>query len=112
MRERDARSAAVRQLDLIHYQYGEALFTAGQHERAAKEFMAAAAIPAAEPNQATMARLRAAQALDLAGKRNEALAEYKAVLARPNVFDSQDEAKHGLREPYHKTEQKRQDDEN
>jgi hypothetical protein len=112
LRDRDVRSAAVRQLDLIHYQYGEALATAGQHERAAKEFMAAAVVTGAEANMATMARLRAAQALDLAGRRNEALAEYKVVLTRQNVFDSQDEAKRGLREPYHKSEQKRQDDEN
>jgi hypothetical protein len=112
LHDRDARAAAVRQLDLIHYQYGEALFTAGQTEHAAREFLAAAAVAGAEANLATMARLRAAQALDLAGKRNDALAQYQAVLARPNVYDSQDEAKRGLRAPYHPTEQKRQDDEN
>jgi tetratricopeptide (TPR) repeat protein len=112
VRERDARAASGRQLDLIHYQYGEALATAGQHERAAHEFESAASVPTAEANLATMARLRAAQTLDLAGRRNDALVEYKTVLARPNVYDSQDEAKRGLREPYHKTEQKRPDDEN
>jgi hypothetical protein len=48
----------------------------------------------------TRARLRAAQALDVAGKREEALNEYKAVLARPNVFDSHEDAKRGLKEPY------------
>ncbi|MFL6211215.1 MAG: hypothetical protein ACJ74W_20365 [Pyrinomonadaceae bacterium] len=112
VRERDARGTAVRQLDLIHYQYGAALLTAGQAERAAHEFLAAALVPGAEANQATLARLRAAQALDVAGKRNDALAQYQAVLARPNVYDSQAEAKRGLRAPYHKTEEKRQDDEN
>jgi hypothetical protein len=112
LRDRDARNSAVRQLDLIHYQYGEALFTAGQMERAAKEFLAAAAVPSAEANLATMARLRAAQALDLAGKRNEAVAEYKDVLARPNVYDSQAEAKRGLREPYRRQEVKKDDEEN
>ncbi|HEX8071979.1 MAG TPA: hypothetical protein VF546_18670 [Pyrinomonadaceae bacterium] len=112
LRDRDTRTAAARQLDLIHYQYGEALFTAGQTERAAKEFLAAAALPGAEANLATMARLRAAQALDLAGKRNEALTEYKDVLARPNVYDSQAEAKRGLREPYRRPEAKKENDEN
>jgi hypothetical protein len=112
VRDRDARASAVRQLDLIHYQYGEALLTAGQAERAAHEFLSAAVVPGAEANQATRARLRAAQALDVAGKRNDALAQYQAVLARPNVYDSQAEAKRGLRAPYHKTEEKRQDDEN
>jgi len=113
LREHNTRDAATHQLDLIHYQYGAALFTAGQMERAAQEFLAAAAAPGAEASQATMARLRAAQALDLAGKRKDAIAQYQAVLARPNVYDSQDEAKQGLRAPYHlKTEEKKQDDEN
>lgn len=96
------RDRVTRQLDLIHYQYGEALFVAGQFERAAKEFLAAAAVPNAEANQATLARLRAAQTLDLAGRRDDALAQYKLVLARPNAYDSLEEARRGLREPYRK----------
>jgi hypothetical protein len=102
LRDRATRDAAARQLDLIHFQYGEALFVAGQLERAAKEFLAAAAVPNAEANQATLARLRAAQTLDLAGKRADALAQYKLVAARPNVYDSLEEARRGLREPYRK----------
>ncbi|MDQ1558264.1 MAG: hypothetical protein QOD32_1324 [Pyrinomonadaceae bacterium] len=102
LRDRAARDAAARQLDLIHFQYGEALFVAGQFERAAKEFLAAASVPQAEANQATLARLRAAQTLDLAGKREDALAQYKLVAARPNVYDSLEEARRGLREPYRK----------
>lgn len=94
------RDRAARQLDLIHFQYGEALFVAGQYERAAKEFLAAANLPGAEANQATLARLRAAQTLDLAGKRQEAVAQYKLVLARPNVYDSLEEARRGLQSPY------------
>ncbi len=108
VRDRAARDAAARQLDLIHFQYGEALFVAGQFERAAKEFLAAAAVPNAEVNQATLARLRAAQTLDLAGKRDDALAQYKLVLARPNVYDSLEEARRGLREPYRKPAPKEQ----
>ncbi|HEX8130636.1 MAG TPA: hypothetical protein VF527_16165 [Pyrinomonadaceae bacterium] len=100
--DRATRDAAARQLDLIHFQYGEALFVAGQFERAAKEFIAAATVPNAEANQATLARLRAAQTLDLAGRRNDALAQYKLVLARPNVYDSLEEARRGMREPYRK----------
>ncbi|HEX8634740.1 MAG TPA: hypothetical protein VF703_11385 [Pyrinomonadaceae bacterium] len=100
LRDRATRDAAARQLDLIHFQYGEALFVAGQFERAAREFLAAAAVPKAEANQATLARLRAAQTLDLAGKRGDALAQYKLVAARPNVYDSLEEARRGLREPY------------
>ena len=73
---------------------------AGQPETAAREYLASAGVPGADAGLMTMARLRAAQAYDLAGKRNEALAQYKAVLERPNIFDAHDEAKHGLREPY------------
>jgi hypothetical protein len=104
------RDRAARQLDLIHFQYGEALFVAGQFERAAKEFLAAAAVPNAEANQATLARLRAAQTLDLAGKRDGALAQYKLVAARPNVYDSLEEARRGLREPYRKPAPKEQEE--
>lgn len=87
-------------LDLVHYSYGEALFVAGEAERAAKEFLSSAAAPNAEASMVTRSRLRAAQALDVAGKRDEALAQYKAVLARPNVYDSHEDAKRGLKEPY------------
>ena len=87
-------------LDLVRYDYGDALLVAGQPERAAKELLAAADVPGAESSMVTRARLRAAQALDVAGKREEALTQYKAVLARPNVFDSHEDAKRGLKEPY------------
>jgi len=87
-------------LDLVHNSYGDALFVAGHAERAAKEFLAAAALPNLEAGMAVRTRLRAAQALDVAGKREEAVAQYKAVLARANVFDSHEEAKRGLKEPY------------
>lgn len=98
---RPAGSAGPRvPLDSVHYSYGDALFVAGQTERAAREFLAAAAAAGAEPTLVTRARLRAAQSLDLAGKRDEALAQYKAVLTRPNVFDSHEEARRGLKEPF------------
>jgi tetratricopeptide (TPR) repeat protein len=100
LRSNTTRDAASRALDLIHFRYGEALLAGGQKEQAAKEFLAAANVQGAEQNLATMAHLRAAQALDLAGKRNEAISQYRVVLARPNVYDSQDEAKQGLRQPY------------
>ncbi|HZB46773.1 MAG TPA: hypothetical protein VE360_16065 [Pyrinomonadaceae bacterium] len=90
-------------LDLVHYNYGDALLVAGQAERAAKELAAAAAVPGAEASMVTRARLRGAQALDLAGRRDEAVAQYKAVLGRPNVYDSHEDARRGLKEPYRLT---------
>lgn len=90
-------------LDLVRYNYGDALLVAGQAERAAKELSAAASTPGAEASMVTRARLRAAQALDLAGRRDEAVAHYRAVLALPNVYDSHEDAKRGLKEPYRLT---------
>lgn len=87
-------------LDLVHYNYGEALLVAGQAERASKELLAAANAQNAESSMVTRARLRAAQALDVSGKREEALTQYKAVLALPDVFDSHEDAKRGIKEPY------------
>ncbi|MET0648926.1 MAG: hypothetical protein ABW208_20130 [Pyrinomonadaceae bacterium] len=87
-------------LDLVHFNYGDALLVAGHAERAAKELAAAAAVPGAEASMVTRARLRGAQALDLAGRREEAVSQYKAVLARPNVYDSHEDAKRGLKEPF------------
>jgi hypothetical protein len=100
VRDRSTRESAARLLDLIHFQYGEALLVAGQPETAAGEYLAAASVSGADANLLTMARLRAAQAYDLAGKRNEALTQYKAVLERPNIFDAHDEARHGLQQPF------------
>ena len=100
LRDRSTRESAARLLDLIHFQYGEALLVASQPEAAAKEYLAAASVTGADAGLATFARLRAAQAYDLAGKRNEAVTQYKVVLERPNIFDAHDEAKHGLQQPY------------
>lgn len=85
--------------DVIHYRYGETLLAAGQKERALKEFLIVAR-RSSEAGLASIARLRAGHALDLAGKRREALDEYRAVLIAPDVYNSHDQAKRGLREPY------------
>ena len=102
LRDRNVRDSAARALDLIHFKYGEALLTAGQLDRAAKEFLTAAEVKGAEPGLATMAHLYAAHALDLAGKRNDALAQYRVVLSRPDVYDAHEEAQEGLKEPFKK----------
>ncbi|HYO91776.1 MAG TPA: hypothetical protein VEQ40_09075, partial [Pyrinomonadaceae bacterium] len=101
LREKPQRGSALgRALDQIHFQYGETLMYAGQFDRAAKEFLAAAAVPGAEQGLVTQTHLRAAQNLDLAGRRNDALAQYRIVVNRPDIYDSQEEARRGLREPY------------
>ena len=100
LHDRNVRDTAARALDLIHFKYGETLLTAGQAERAAKEFIAVTTVAGADQGLVTMAHLYAAHALDVAGKRSEALAEYRAVLARPNIYDAHDLAQKGLREPF------------
>ena len=100
LHERSASGAAPRALDLIDFRYGEALLLMGQAQRAATEFLAATTVKGADAGTVSRAHLRAAQSFDLAGKRNEALAEYRVVLSRPNVYDSYDQARRGQKEPY------------
>jgi tetratricopeptide (TPR) repeat protein len=100
LRDRSMRDIAVRALDLIHFKYGEVLMNAGHHDRAANEFLAATRVKGGEAGLITMAHLFAARSYDVAGKRDEALAQYKEVLARPNVYDAHDEAKKGLKHAY------------
>ncbi len=103
LHDRSVRDTVSRALDLVHFKYGEVLLTAGEGERAAKEFLAATRVEHAEPALVTMAHLYAARAFDLAGKRVDALAQYREVLTRPDIYAAYEEAKKGLREPY-KTE--------
>ena len=100
LHDRSVRDTVSRALDLVHFKYGEVLLTAGEGERAAKEFLAATRVERAEPTLVTMAHLYAARSFDLAGKRDDALSQYREVLTRPDIYAAHDEAKKGLREPY------------
>ena len=100
LRDRATREAAARSLDLVHFRYGEALLNAGQHESAAREFIAATSVAGVEPELATRSHLQAARAFDLAGKRSDALTQYRKVLTRPDAAGAHNEAKQGLKEPY------------
>ena len=86
--------------ELVHFVYGEALLKMGMPAPAAQHFLAATSSPRAETSIVTIAHLRGAHALDLAGKRREALAQYETVMKRPDVYDSRDRAAQGLRKPY------------
>ena len=103
LHDRSVRETVSRALDLVHFKYGEVLLTAGEGERAAREFLAATRVERAEPSLVTMAHLYAARAFDRAGKREEAVAQYREVLTRPDIYSAHDEAKKGLTKPY-KTE--------
>ena len=100
LRDRSVRETVSRVLDLVHFKYGEVLLKAGEGERAAKEFLAATKAERAEPALVTMAHLFAARAYDLAGKRNDAISQYREVLTRPDIYAAHDEAKKGLKSPF------------
>lgn len=100
LHDRSVRDTVSRALDLVHFKYGEVLLTAGEGERAAKEFLSATKVERAEPTLVTMAHLYAARAFDLAGKREDALSQYRQVLTRPDIYAAHEEAKKGLRQPF------------
>ena len=96
---KDARVAA-QATDLINYQWGEALAARGAHAAALEKFNATARWPKADADLVSLAHLRAGQALDALGKREEAVAEYQTVLKRGNVYDSHKQATQYVKKPY------------
>ena len=92
--------AAASALDLINYQYAEALARNKEYKRAAETFIAVHQVQGGDVNLATVSRLRAGQMYDLAGDRQEAIQQYNAVLARPNVYDTKQQATDGLNKPF------------
>ncbi len=101
--------AAATAVDLAHYQYAEALALNKDYKRAIEHFLEAHRSKGADANLATLALLRAAQVYDLAGRRDDALAQYKAVLARPNVYDTREQAEKGLKHPFREKEKRNGD---
>jgi tetratricopeptide (TPR) repeat protein len=91
---------AASAIDLIHYQYAEALARNKEYKRAAAEFTAVYQVEGGDANLSTVSRLRSAQMYDLAGERQEAITQYKVVLARPNVYDTRQQAERGLSRPF------------
>jgi len=102
--------AAAAAVDLVHYQYAEALAHNKEHRRSAEHFLAVSKSNGADAGLATLALLRAAQVYDLAGQRNDAVAQYKAVLARPNVYDTREQAERGLKQPFAEKEKEKKGD--
>ncbi len=92
--------AAAPAVDLVHYQYAEALAQGREYKRAAEHFLEVPKSKGADANLATLALLRTAQIYDLGGQRTDAVAQYKAVLARPNVYDTREQAEKGLKQPF------------
>ncbi|MBV9929188.1 MAG: tetratricopeptide repeat protein [Acidobacteria bacterium] len=96
LHDREADGTTAQVSDLIHFRYGEALLKSGRAELAAEEFLAAAKTEGAGEELATMAHLQAARALGASNRRDEATAQYRLVLSRPDVTGAHDEARKGL----------------
>jgi tetratricopeptide (TPR) repeat protein len=99
--------AAAPAVDLVHYQYAEALALNKDYKRAAEHFLEVPKSKGADANLATLALLRTAQVYDLAGRRNDAVLQYRAVLARPNVYDTREQAEKGLKQPFKEKEKEK-----
>ena len=87
-------------VDLVNYQWGEALLAAADYTNAVKRYQEVIRWPGSAPDLVTLAHLHAGQALDSLGDRARATAEYEAVLKRENVFDSHEKAGQYLKKPY------------
>ncbi len=86
--------------DLIHYQWAESLMKTADTAAAVEHYKEVIKWTKSEKSLVSQAHLRMGQALDLLGKRNEALAEYQTVLKRENIYDSHKQAKEYLSKPY------------
>jgi tetratricopeptide (TPR) repeat protein len=85
-------NVAQQATDLVNFQWGEALEEARDYQAALERQLAVIAWPKSEPGLVSLAHLHAGQSLDMMGKREEAIAHYRAVLGRENIFDSHDKA--------------------
>jgi tetratricopeptide (TPR) repeat protein len=86
------------QLAMVYLSAGDALIGLKRYEEAVRwlsDGIEKTGYP--EKGWVTYCYLRRAQALDLLGRRAEALADYKTAAARPNFWDSQKYARSGLR---------------
>ena len=86
--------------DLIHYQYGRALFDSGEFTGATGQFTAVIETPKADATLVSLAHLQLGQALDATGQRESALEHYQETRKRENVFDSHNLALRYIKKPY------------
>jgi hypothetical protein len=86
--------------DLINYQWAENLTVKGDYAAAIERYNSVKQWQKSEPGLVSLAHLHAGQALDMLGKREEAVAEYQAVLKREKIFDSHKLAAQYVKKPY------------
>jgi hypothetical protein len=86
--------------DLVNYQWGEALSKKQDYGAAIARFKDVQRWPKSNPGLISLAHLRAGEALDALGKRDDAVVEYQMVLKRENVFDSHKLATQYVKKPF------------
>jgi hypothetical protein len=83
--------------DVVNYQWGEAVMATSDFAGALRRFSSVISWPKSDLGLVSLSHLYAAQSLDALGRRGEAIAEYKIVLQRENIFDSHERAAQGLK---------------
>jgi tetratricopeptide (TPR) repeat protein len=86
--------------DFIAFAHAEALRKQGEHEKALAQYQKAISWKGADADIVTLARLGVGQCQDALGKRSDAVASYKLVIARPDILDSRKKADGYLKNPY------------
>jgi len=89
--------------DLVNFEWGQSLSSKQDYESALARYREVQRWPKSNTGLVSMSHLRAGEALDALGKRDEALAEYQMVLKRENVFDSHKLASQYVKKPYAKS---------
>lgn len=93
-------TAAQAASDYINYQWGESLMQAKDYAAAIERYKEVMGWTKSEKSLISLAHLHAGQALDSLGKRDEAIAEYKTVLQRENIYDSHKQASEYVKKAY------------
>jgi len=86
--------------DIINYQWAEMLRGRGDWNQALSKYAAVTQWPGSEQGLVSIAYLNAGQMLDVLGRRQDAIAEYRMVLERDNVYDSHDQAQSFIKNAY------------
>jgi tetratricopeptide (TPR) repeat protein len=93
------------QLATARYSFGQKFMDLERPELALRQFLASADDGRTPLRERVLSRLGAGQALDSLGRRDEAIVEYRAVLALNDIEGSHRQAKAFIDRPYHSSHQ-------
>ncbi|HWN99552.1 MAG TPA: tetratricopeptide repeat protein [Blastocatellia bacterium] len=93
-------SIAQSATDLVRFQWGESLRDKGDYAAAIEQYSEVKRWSKSDPELISLAHLHTGEALDVLGKREQALAEYQVVLKREDVFGSHKLASQYVKKAY------------